>query len=194
MPPSPAVSPPVQHRRARADECAHGTAGGASEHEQAGAQLQKLADQDTGHASRPGRPLADTEGRADWGMSVKVRRRAPAGGRPFADVVAEWLGWQGPDAQSFGHDLNEAVLGVVRDAMAGVQGPMRLTALGHTGRDRTGHSLRKTNWASGALPVGPPGSMPGPPWRLLAPELSPPPIAARVRALISSRSLWAIAA
>ena len=62
------------------------------------------------------------------------------------DLVAEWLGWQAPDTRAFGHDLNEAVLVVVRDAMAEAQGPVHLPTLGQMVRDRTGHTIRETNW------------------------------------------------
>ncbi|MFC7739549.1 NYN domain-containing protein, partial [Roseomonas sp. GCM10028921] len=62
------------------------------------------------------------------------------------DGVARWLGWQAREADRFGHDLGEFVLAVARDVMGEAQAPIGLPLLGTIVRDRTGHSIRETNW------------------------------------------------
>lgn len=60
--------------------------------------------------------------------------------------MAKWLGWQAPDTRAFGHDLNEAVIVVVRDAMAEARGPMSLPTLAQIVHQRTGYSIRESSW------------------------------------------------
>ncbi|MBP0447842.1 NYN domain-containing protein [Roseomonas sp. SSH11] len=65
------------------------------------------------------------------------------------DEVAAWLGWQRDAAAveaAFGHELEDAVLITVRDAMAEAQAPVPLPLLGTVVRDRTGRTIRESNW------------------------------------------------
>jgi hypothetical protein len=65
------------------------------------------------------------------------------------DALARALGWQ-PDAsphEPFGLAAREAVLGVIRDVMAGASAPLHLPDLGQIVRDRTGETLRGSDYA-----------------------------------------------
>lgn len=65
------------------------------------------------------------------------------------DALAMALGWQ-PEAsqpEPFGLDAREALLGVIRDVMAEASGPMHLPDLGQIVRDRTGETLRGSDYA-----------------------------------------------
>ena len=65
------------------------------------------------------------------------------------DALAEALGWQReshPD-ELFGHDRNQAILGVIREAMEAAQSPLHLPELGQIVRERTGETLRGSDYA-----------------------------------------------
>jgi len=65
------------------------------------------------------------------------------------DALAQALGWQrAADPQEvFGPDLRQAILTVVRDVMAEADGPLHLPDLGQIVRDRTGETLRGSDYA-----------------------------------------------
>lgn len=65
------------------------------------------------------------------------------------DALAQALGWQpaaGP-AEVFGPDLHQAILAVIRDVMTEADGPVHLPDLGQVVRDRTGETLRGSDYA-----------------------------------------------
>lgn len=62
------------------------------------------------------------------------------------DEVASWLGWRPGTKTDFGHELQDAVLIAIRDAMAEAQVPVPLPLLGTIVRDRTGRTIRESNW------------------------------------------------
>jgi len=61
------------------------------------------------------------------------------------DALAEALGWQREEL--FGPDLNQAILTVVRETMDAAQAPLHLPDLGQIVRDRTGETLRGSDYA-----------------------------------------------
>jgi hypothetical protein len=65
------------------------------------------------------------------------------------DALAQALGWQpatGPQ-EVFGPDLRQAILTVIRDVMTEADGPLHLPDLGQIVRDRTGETLRGSDYA-----------------------------------------------
>lgn len=65
------------------------------------------------------------------------------------DALAEALGWQpeGGADEMFGHDAREAVVAAVRDVMEEASAPLHLPTLGQLVMQRTGLSLRGTDYA-----------------------------------------------
>jgi hypothetical protein len=65
------------------------------------------------------------------------------------DQLAEALGWrpEGGADEMFGHDARAAVLAAVREAMEEATQPVHLPALGKAVLERTGQSLRATDYA-----------------------------------------------
>lgn len=65
------------------------------------------------------------------------------------DALAEALGWQreANRDQLFGPDLNQAILTVIRETMEGAAEPLHLPDLGQIVRDRTGETLRGSDYA-----------------------------------------------
>ncbi|MCU0889719.1 MAG: NYN domain-containing protein [Rubritepida sp.] len=65
------------------------------------------------------------------------------------DALAAALGWrpEGGADEMFGHDAREAVLAAVREVMAEADAPVHLPALGKAVLERTGQSLRGTDYA-----------------------------------------------
>ncbi|MDB5415323.1 MAG: hypothetical protein JWR10_3658, partial [Rubritepida sp.] len=65
------------------------------------------------------------------------------------DVMAAWLGWQAsPEpGQVFGPESSVDLLGVVRDIMMEAQDPVHVPHLGQMLRNRTGQTLRSSDFA-----------------------------------------------
>lgn len=63
------------------------------------------------------------------------------------DTLAGVLGWRAAPEAPFGHVEPEEILAVVRDAMAEAQEPMHLPTLGKIVLERTGQTLRGSDYA-----------------------------------------------
>jgi hypothetical protein len=63
------------------------------------------------------------------------------------DALAAVLGWRAQPEAPFGHVEPEQILAVLREAMADAQGPMHLPTLGKIVLERTGQTLRGSDYA-----------------------------------------------
>lgn len=65
------------------------------------------------------------------------------------DVLAGWLGWQASpkSGETFGPNTHAELVGVVRDIMMEAQDPVHVPHLGQMVRNRTGHTLRGSDFA-----------------------------------------------